>query len=182
MGDQNLPFGLRDTRLRAFTDAAATTLAASGVDFPVARSLSFEEAEDYEELRGDDKVVAIRGKGASVDWEMENGGISLGAYKTMAGGTITVTGVSPATVTSFRKLSTDARPYFKAEGQSMNDNGGDFHIVLHKCRASEGLEGELAEGAFWLTGSSGTALPSTVSTTTDALYDLISNETVTAIT
>jgi hypothetical protein len=179
--DAGLPFGIRDTKVTPYTTDAATTLG-TGIDNPNARSLSFSEAEDYEELRGDDKVIALRGLGASVDWEMEHGGISLPAYKIMNGGTTTTTGTTPAQVTTYTKKVTDIRPYFKAEGQAMSDSGGDFHAVLYKCRASEGLEGELSDGSFWLTGASGSALPATLTAKVDVLYDFILNETAVAIT
>lgn len=179
--DVGLPFGLRDTKVTPYTTDAATALA-TGVDAPNARQMSFSEAEDYEELRGDDKVVAIRGKGASVEWEMEHGGISLAAYKAMAGGTITTSGTTPNQVTTFSKKVTDSRPYFKAEGQAISDTGGDFHVVLYRCRASGKLEGELADGSFWLTGAGGAALPAMLATKVDVLYDFILNETTTAIT
>lgn len=177
---QALPYGIRDTKVTPYDDGGATTLGTT-VDNPVARNLSFSEAEDFEELRGDDKLVALRGKGASVEWEMEHGGISLNAYKVMAGGTVTTSGVSPNVVTTFKKKVTDVRPYFKAEGQSINDDGGDFHAVLYKCRASDTLEGEMADGSFWLTSASGQCLPSTLTGETDTLYDFIVNETATAI-
>lgn len=181
MGDLALPYGLRDTKVTPYTTGAADTLDSTSVDAPNARTMSFSEAEDFEELRGDDKVIAIRGKGASVDWEMEHGGISLAAYKSMAGGTIVTSGVAPNTVTTFTKKVTDSRPYFKAEGQAINDNGGDFHTVLYRCRASDKLEGELGDGAFWLTSASGTALPSLLTGKEDVLYDFIINEVATPI-
>lgn len=179
--DLALPYGLRDTKVTPYTTAALTTLAASSTDAPNARTLSFSEAEDFEELRGDDKVVALRGKGPSVEWEMENGGISLTAYKAMAGGTITTTGTTPNQKTVFTKKVTDQRPYFKAEGQAISDNGGDFHTVLYRCRASDSLEGELGDGAFWLTSASGQCLPSLITGQEDVLYDFVINETVTPI-
>jgi hypothetical protein len=181
MGDTALPYGLRDTKVTPYTTAAADTLDTTLIDAPNARTMSFSEAEDFEELRGDDKVIAIRGKGASVEWEMENGGISLPAYKAMAGGTITTTGVTPNTVTTFRKKVTDQRPYFRAEGQSINDNGGDFHPILYRCRASDSLEGELGDGAFWLTSASGQSLPSLITGLEDVLYDFVINETALGI-
>lgn len=179
--DTGLPYGLADTKLTPYTTDAATTLG-TGADYPNARSMSFSEAEDFEELRGDDKVIAIRGKGASVDWEMEHGGITLPAYKLMAGGTVTTSGTTPAQITTFTKKVTDVKPYFKAEGQAISDNGGDFHAVLYKCRASDSLEGELADGAFWLTSASGQALPATLTAKVDVLYDFILNETKAPIT
>lgn len=179
--DTALPFGMRDTKVTPYTTDASTTLG-TGVDQPNARTLSFTEAEDYEELRGDDKVVAIRGLGATVEWDMEAGGISVPAYKSMNGGTTVTTGVTPAQVTTYTKKVTDSRPYFKGEGQSMSDSGGDFHVILHRARASGGVNGELGDGAFWLTGTSGLALPANITGKVDVLYEFILNETVTAIT
>lgn len=178
--DTGLPYGLRDTKITPYTTDAATTLG-TGADYPNARSMSFSEAEDFEELRGDDKVIAIRGKGASVDWEMEHGGITLAVYKLMAGGVVATNGTTPNQITTYTKKVTDVKPYFKAEGQAIADNGGDFHAVLYKCRASDSLEGELADGTFWLTSASGQALPATLTGKTDVLYDFILNETATAI-
>lgn len=179
--DNALPFGVRDVKVTPYTTAAATTLGTS-TDYPNARTLSFSEAEDYEELRGDDAVKAIVGLGPACEWEMENGGVSIPAYKTMNGGTITTTGTTPAQVTTYNKKVTDIRPYFKAEGQSMSDSGGDFHVVLYKCRASGSMEGELADGSFWLTNASGAALPATLTGKVDFLYEFVLNETAVAIT
>jgi hypothetical protein len=179
--DTALPFGIRDTRVTPFTTAAATTLATS-VDAPNAQTLSFSESEDYETLRGDDKVVSIVGLGASVEWEMENGGVSIPAYKSMNGGTIATTGVTPAQITTYSKKVTDIRPYFKAEGQSISDQGGDFHVAMYKCRASSRMEGELADGSFWVTGVGGVSLPATLTGKIDYLYEFIVNETAVALT
>ena len=178
--DTSLPYGVRDTQITPYADATLTTLGTL-LDNPNAQSLSFSEAEDFEELRGDDKVIALRGKGASVDWEMDNGGISLAAYKNMAGGTITTSGVTPDTITTFTKKVTDVRPYFKGEGQAISDNGGDFHAILYRCIASDSLEGELADGSFWITKASGQALPALLTGKEDTLYEFVINENVVPI-
>lgn len=179
--DNAIPFGVRDARVTPFTTPAATTLGTSG-DFPNIQTLSFSESEDYEELRGDDALKAIVGLGPSVEWEMENGGISITAYKTVNGGTITSSGTTPAQVTTYAKKVTDIRPYFKAEGQSISDMGGDFHVALYKCRASNRMEGELADGSFWVTGMGGVSLPATLTGKIDYLYEFIVNETAVALT
>lgn len=179
--DSALPFGIRDTKVTAFTDSTNTTLVGSSTDIPTGRTLSFSEAESYEELRGDDKVVALRGLGADVEWSLENGGISIPAYKVFNGGTTVTTGTTPAQVTTYTKKVTDVRPYFKAEGQSMSDSGGDFHCVLYKARASDNIEGELADGSFWLTKAGGRALPANLTAKVDVLYDFVLNETAVAI-
>lgn len=176
---QPLPYGLRDVKLTPYVNGV---LDDDSVDLPASRTLSFTEAEEYEELRGDDGVVTARGSGASVEWELEEGGISLECYKVLSGATLSTTGTTPSQVKRIRKKSTDARPFFKIEGQAISDSGGDFHVVLYRCRCTGDLTGELSDGAFWLTGASGTAFPVTVDADENVLYDFIQNETETAIT
>lgn len=174
-----LPYGIRDIKLRPLTGGGVTL--GTAVDLPNARTLSFEEAEEFQELRGDDKVVAIRGQGASVAWSLESGGISLEALVVLNGGTVTLTGSAPAQIKKYRKLVTDSRPEFQAEGQSMSESGGDFHTFLPRCKASENISGEFADGEFFLTSAGGQALPGKSTGNIDVLYDFVQNETVTAI-
>lgn len=169
-----LPFGLRDVKVRPLTGDVAGT----SVDLPNARTLQFAEAEDTEELRGDDGLVAIHGKGPQVNWQLEGGGISLEAVKTMFGGTIVSSGVTPNQVKSYKKVGTDGRPYFQVEGQAISDSGGDFHVLIYKCKAEGDLSGQLADGGYWLTGAQGRGLPNGAGD----LYSLIQNETAAAIT
>jgi hypothetical protein len=171
----SLPYGLRDVKITPLEDD--NTLGTS-VDLPNSRTFSFEENEDFEELRGDDKVVAQRGQGATVSWELESGGISLEAYAVMAGGTVVVSGTTPAVKKTYTKKSTDSRPRFQVEGQALSESGGDFHVVLYNCKATESLSGELSDGAFWLTSGSGTAIGHPE---TDEVYDFVDNETAAAI-
>jgi hypothetical protein len=171
----SLPYGLRDVKIVPYSEAGVK---GTPIDLPNARTFSFSENEEFQELRGDDRVVASRGQGSTVDWELESGGISLEAYAAINGGTVTVTGVSPAEVKTYSKKTTDAKPRFGIEGQALSESGGDFHCVLTNCKATDGIEGELSDGEFWLTSASGTALgdPST-----DLLYEFVQNETATAI-
>lgn len=175
-----LPYGLRDVRITPYTSDAATTLG-TAVDLPYGRTFSFSEAEEFVELRGDDKIITTRGKGASVDWDLESGGLSLEALKVFAGGAIVETGTTPNQKKTYTKKVTDTRPFFKVEGQAISDSGGDLHCVLDRCRVTGNVEGEFADGAFWLTSSSGVALPSFIAGRTDTLYEFIQNETATAI-
>jgi hypothetical protein len=170
-----LPFGLRDVKIRPLTGESAGT----SVDLPNSRTFSFSETEDFEELRGDDGVVAVRGLGATADWELEGGGISFEAMRTIAGGTITETGSTPNQIKTWRKLETDARPYFQVEGQAISDSGGDFHVLLYRCRLTGEISGEMGDGVFWLTNSTGRALGRA---SDRRVYDFIQNETATNIT
>jgi hypothetical protein len=96
----------------------------------------------------------------------------------MFGGTIATTGVSPNVVEEYHKAETDARPYFQVEGQAISDAGGDFHVTLYKCKATGELSGEMADGAFWLTGASGRAIGRV---SDRRVYTFTHNETETAI-
>lgn len=176
--DESLPYGLRDVKIAPLllTGAPGTI-----VDLPNAQTLSFEEAEDFDTLRGDDKDVASRGKGASVSWELESGGISLEALVVLGGGTLVVSGVTPATIKKYTKSAGDQRPEFYAEGQAMSESGGDFHTVLYRCKATDSFKGEMADGSFWLSNAKGTAYPSKDTAKDGALYDFVQNETATAI-
>lgn len=175
---ETLPFGLRDVALYTLTTAGVK---GTKVDLPNARTFSFEEAEDFEELRGDDKIVATRGKGPSVDWDLEAGGISLEALVVINGGAVTQTGTTPAQIKKYAKKATDQRPEFFVEGQALSESGGDFHALIYRAKATDGVSGELADSAFFLTSASGSALPSRAAATIDALYDLVQNETAVAI-
>lgn len=174
------PFGMRDIKLTPITNASTETLG-TAVDLPAARTLSFSEAESFTKLRGDDKTITTRGTGPEISWELEAGGYSYAAVKVLFGQDLTETGTTPAQIAKLRRLATHSRPFFKAEGQAMSDNGGDVHAVLFRCRATGDFEVNFSDGEWFLTGASGEAFPSQNAATTDALYDLIQNETVTAI-
>jgi hypothetical protein len=174
-----LPYGLRDVKLYTITGLVTSS---TGVDLPNARTFSFAESETFSELRGDDGLQAVRGQGNSVNWKLESGGVSLDAVKVIYGGNVTTTGTTPAQKKQFDKIYTDARPYFAVEGQAISDSGGDFHVRLHRCRATGDLTGDLADGQFWLTGAQGVALPDPNNTTANIVYSLIQNETAVALT
>lgn len=176
-----LPFGLRDVKLTPYTDATATVLAGASVDLPNSRTLSFAEAETFEELRGDDRLVASHGSGPQVEWELEGGGVSLEAVRTMYGGTISETGSTPNQVKTLRKLVTDVRPYFRITGQSISDSGGDVWVVIYRAKATDNLSGEFGDGQFFLTGAGGVGMASLVAGETDRVWDFVQHETTTSI-
>lgn len=165
-----LPYGLRDVKVAPYNaDGSIGTI----VDLPNSQTLEFSEKEDYSELRGDDKVVAKRGNGATVDWKLGSGGISLEAYVILNGGTLEVSGVTPAVKTSYKKKTTDSRPDFWCEGQAISESGGDFHVVLERCKADGDINGSLSDGEFWVTEASGTGMGNL----DDDLYEFVENET-----
>lgn len=173
LADYALPFGLRQVKIVPLDDAGAE-VTASAVFLPASRTLSFAETEEFENLQGDDKTIASHGAGPTADWDLEGGGISLDCWKALAGGTIVESGTTPAAVRTFTKKTSDARPYFNTYGRSISDNGGDFHMVLYRCKADGDLEAELSNGSFQLTSASGKAYGNL---TSEKLYDFIHNET-----
>lgn len=173
-----LPYGLRNVMLTPFTDAAGTILGTTSVQLPVAQTFSFKDSEDFEDLRGDDRLVTSHGKGAQVAWELDAGGMPFAAYKIMAGGTVTASGTTPARKVVYSKKLGDLRPFFRVEGTAISDSGGDVHCVVYRCKATGDLSGEFADGAFWLTAASGTGYYT--ADVTGNLYDFVQNETPTA--
>ena len=168
-----------------YTDAAGEVLGTTSYDLPNMQTLSFSEVEEFAELRGDDRLVAIRGQGANLEWELEAGGLSLVVWEILTGGTIIESGVTPNKKWILRKMGTNARGWFRVEGQIMSESGGDFHAMLYRCRCNDSIEGEFADGEFFVTSASGQGLPLlTVDENGepfDLLYDLIQNETAVAI-
>lgn len=179
-----LPFGIRDIKLIPYTNFAATTLEDTMVDLPFARTLSFTEAEDFEDLRGDDQLITSHGSGAWVEWEIESGGIPLEAYAVMNGGTVTTEGVSPNQIKTYRKRVTDQKPWFCMIGQSISDSGGDVHCIIYRAKITDNLEGEFTDQEFFLTAGSGKGFGSwriNPGGEYGTLYDFVHHETITAI-
>lgn len=175
-----LPYGMRDLKITPYADAAGSVLSTEVIDLPNMQTFSFSEEEEFQELRGDDRVVAIRGSGATVSWELEAGGYKLRVWEVMSGGTVTQTGIAPNRKWRLDKRSSDSRGYFLIEGQIISDSGGDLHAVVYRCRCNEAIEGEFADGEFFITSASGQGLP-ILDDVNDLLYSIEINETATAI-
>lgn len=182
-----IPYGLRDVKLIQYPTLAATTFGSTLVDLPISRTFSFNDTEEYTDLRGDDQLYTSHGQGSQLEWELESGGISFAAHAILTGGVVTETGITPNQVKRYRKKTTDARPFFLAIGQAINDNGGDFKAVAWRCRSTGNVEGELADGEFLIPSMSGTGFGCLVSGTVngleilDSVYDFVQSETVAAI-
>lgn len=174
--DNAHPYGIRDIKL---TPRNADGTYGTMVDLPASRQLTWSDTEDFEQMRGDDVVQAERGAGPVVDWDLEQGGISLEAYAVIAGGAVVSSGVTPNLKKQYLKLGTDQRPYFRIDGQSINDNGGDTHLAIFKAKATGDIGGEFSDASFTLTSASGTGY--TDIENGDELYEIVQNETAAAI-
>lgn len=177
-----LPYGLRQVVLAAY--ATASTLGTK-VALPNSRTFGFTEGYESTELRGDDAVVAKRGT-ENVETELESGGISLEAWKTIAGGAIVESGTTPNQKKVFTKRTGHSRPDVHVQGRALSESGGDFHARLPRVKFDGDLTGELSDQEFWLSGASGTGMPSTIAADIDGVlgaitYEFTQNETATAI-
>lgn len=178
-----LPYGCRQVVLANFTTNG--TVLGTKVALPNSRTFTFTEGYDSTELRGDDTVVAKRGT-ENIEVELEGGGISFEAWKTMASGTIVETGVTPNQIKKYTKRTGHSRPDCYTEGRALSESGGDFHVRVPRIKYDGDLTGELNDQEFWLTGASGTGLPSLLTADQDATlgaitYEFVQNETATAI-
>lgn len=174
-----LPFGLRKVMLYPIN---ADGTKGVGVPLPVSRTFTFTEQESFQTLEGDDQTPASHGGGPTVSWALEAGGISIAAHQVLAGGSSAVTGVTPSSIATYTKLTTDSRPYFQVEGQAISDSGGDVHAIVYRCKADGDIEGSFDNGQFSLTKAKGTGFGDTVGTSpTNKLYEFVQNETVTAV-
>jgi len=171
-----LPYGIRDCKLTRYTDGQGSVLADSSVDLPNMTTFSFSETEEFSELRGDDRVIATRGQGAQVEFELEAGGISFPAWSILTGGEVIESGTTPNRKRVIRKLATASRPYFRTEGRAVSDSGGDIHAMVYRCKINDTVEGEFADGEFFMTSASGLGLPM-LDENFDILYDFVQNET-----
>lgn len=181
LADVALPYGLRDIRIQPYKDVEGKEIDNDKhIDLPNARTLSFSEEEDYEELRGDDRVIATHGKGAKVKLEFESGGLPLETLPYINGGKVSKTGTAPNQVRTYQKKTSDARPYFRCTGRAISDSGGDVHCVIYRCKLDGKIEGEFSDGEFFLTKGEGSGLPM-LDETNDNLYDFIQNESLTPL-
>lgn len=167
------PFGLSDVKIYPFLDQDGTQLADEGFDLPAAQTFSFADTEDFTPLRGDDVQLAEHGNGATVNWSLEAGGISLQAWAILTGGQIIEAGVAPNRTITLRKCSDDVRPYFQVRGLAMNDNGGDTVGVVYRGKCNGDISGQFGDGAFFVTSADGIGLPIPG---TKLLYDFIQHE------
>lgn len=177
LNENRLPYGLRDVKVATLDNVGTKgTL----VDLPNSQTFEFQETTSEQELRGDDAVKATRTTVDAVEWTLEAGGINFAAMKVIAGGTITVSGVTPAVKHQWRRLEGETYPDFFVEGQALSESGGDQHTVVYRAKASQ-ISGSHQDQEFWISHAEGKGIGSLAPATLGAVWDMISNETAVAI-
>lgn len=163
------PFGLRDIKL---TNIGGTTQ----VDLPAARSMSFSERVRSGELTGDDAVKAVVAFSEAVEWELEGGGISLEVYALITGRTATESGSTPNQTNTLVGSAGDSFPYFKIYGKSLGEGDDDIHCKIFKAKVTS-IEGDFAEGEFFVTSCSGVAIDDD----SNGIFEFVQNETAASL-
>lgn len=170
------PYGIRQIMLTPYTDAQGTILADTSYPLPVAMTMGFSETEQFDELRGDDVLVAVHGRGAQVDWSLEAGGLPIKAWSIVSGGMILEEGVTPNRKVRLRKSADHQRPYFRTDGRVISESGGNIVARIYRCKANGRIQGDHRGGAFMSTNIDGVGLP-LLGDAGRWLYEIIQNET-----
>ena len=179
-----LPYGIRDIKLTKYLDALGTVLDTTSVELPYIQRLNFSEAEEFSELRGDDKTITTRGKGSTVNWDLEAGGIAPHAWSVFSGGSVDEVIVdSGKTEIHMHKKSTTARPWFRIDGKIISDSGGDVLVRIYRCRANGDITSNFQDGEFTTTAVTGVGYP-LLDDANDLLYSIFrrGDETATSLT
>ena len=163
------PFGMREIKVAAFPTGTPIAL-------PAAQTLSFSEVLTEGELRGNDATVAVAAYTDKTEWELESGGISLEALAIMSGRTIALTGTTPNQKNTLSIKAGDIMPYFRIFGKSVSDDGSDVHVQIRKAKLTGGIEGEFADGEFFVQSCSGIGVSDGT-----AIVDFVHNETTAAL-
>lgn len=169
------PYGIRQIMLTPYVDAQGTVLATTSYPLPVAMTMGFSETEQFDELRGDDVLIAVHGRGPQVDWSLEAGGLPIKAWSIVSGGMVLETGVTPTRQVRLRKSGDDQRPYFRADGRSISDSGGNVVGRIYRCKANGRIQGDRRGGAFMTSAIDGVGLP-LLGDAGRWLYEWIQNE------
>lgn len=177
LSDTRLPYGLRDLKVATLSN---TGVKGTLVDLPNGQTLEFTETTSEQELRGDDVVKAKRTTVEAVEWTLDAGGINFEAMVVIAGGTITTTGSTPNVVKKWRRLEGESYPDFYLEGQALSESGGDHHTIIHRAKANQ-ISGSHQDQEFWVSHAEGTGIGTLTAANVGAVWDMVANETTTAI-
>lgn len=175
-----LPYGVRDIKLTPYVDALGMVLDTTSVDLPYIQTLNFAEAEEFSELRGDDKLITTRGRGAQVNWDFESGGLSIPAWSVVNGGAVIERGLEPEREIELQKRATQNRPWFRIDGKIISDSGGDILVRIYRCRATGDISASFTDGEFQTSSVTGVGYP-LLDDTNDLLYSIFRRETAKAL-
>lgn len=135
-------YDVEDAKVSPLTVDNATTLTyGTSVDVPGIAEVGLDPNLLTAELKGDGgRVLAKRGKTDRFNFSATYGKLAMDVLKTMLGGAVAQSGVTPNQKAVWSFLSGTSLPSFKLEFQILDvDLGiGDVHVVLYKCQLTGG--------------------------------------------
>lgn len=135
-------YGLRDIKI---TNAAGSLQE----DLDAAQTLSFTPTFTEAVQRGDDVDKSSIGFITGGTATLTAGRLSSAAVAIMYGKTVTVAGSSPNETATLQFNAGDTTPYFKVYGLAYDDDAGDIHIYLGKCKVIGGGALEFTDGSYY---------------------------------
>jgi hypothetical protein len=167
----DMPFGLSDVKIVPSGGTVA-------IDLPVSRVLKFKERTVTGELKGDDRIAAVASIVEAVEWELEEGGMTLAALAAMTGRTASTGGTTPNGTVALVGAAGKSFPYFKLYGKSLGETGNDdIHVKLFKAKVMDSVEGSFQNGDFFSGSIKGIA----VDDGTVGIWEFVQHETATAL-
>lgn len=165
------PYGLREVVIANLDESVVVSL-------PAAQTLTFKERISSGELKGNDRLQSVVGIVEAIEWELENGGISLAAYAVMTGRTVVTAGTTPSQTRTMNGQGGDLMPYFKIYGKAVGeDTTDDIHCVIYKAKVTDNIEGKMGGDEFLVTKAGGIG----VDDGTNGIFDWIQHETAAAL-
>ena len=173
------PFGLRDCL--AFEETATTPTYGTGVDITCVSSFKFDHKTVEALLEGDDSICASHSNLEQIDVGVQNGGMTLGIYDLLFGGTLTDSGSGSTAQTILDFKVSDKRPYLGVIGQSYgtDTDSGDTLAILYRAKATGGGGGEFAKGKFYTGDFKFTCIP--YAGNSDTIRRIVNRATAVAI-
>jgi hypothetical protein len=170
-----LPYGLKQLMLTPYQDAQGSILSTVSYPMPVAMTMAFSETEQFDELRGDDVLVAVHGRGPQVDWSLEAGGMPMMCWSIITGGMVIEEGVAPNRRIRLLKSADHLRPYFRIDGRVISDSGGNVVARIYRAKANGRIQADHRGGAFQTSSIDGIGMPLQADSGR-WLYEIIQNE------
>ena len=134
-------YGLRDLKI---TNMAGTVQE----DLDAAQELNFTPELTNAEQRGDDVVKSAISFLTGGTATITAGRLSTAALALMWGKSVTIASTSPTETATLQFNAGDAPAYFKVYGLAYDDDAGDIHIYLGKCKIIGGGAIQLSDGNY----------------------------------
>lgn len=163
-------FGMNDLKI---TNIGGTTQE----DLVGAQTLSVKPVLKGGILEGDDADIAAHYFVTRFEGEFSAGTYSSAAVAIMMGITLGASGTTPNEVVTLKINQAQRMPYFKVYGKALDDDAGDMHILLAKCKLTD-IDGFKMENGNWrITKASILALDDG----TNGIARILQNETAAAL-